>query len=104
MYPGDCQAGIYEIEWGMKIKDFLELFKADHPHYILYNGYSGKCLIEKEFDQHLSGEEIKSVGAFMIFNKKRDILEIIQSVSKFFVNEFLWCMRPCRVGNYLLVY
>ncbi len=124
---GDCKyPGIYEIEWGMKVKDLLELTKAENPHYILQNGYSGKCLHPLDFERPISGESvlpdgvevsvnnpdeykqkmsnvgIKSGGAFMIFNSDRNILEIIKNVQQFFVNESCGVCVPCRVGNFLL--
>ncbi len=124
---GDCKnAGIYEIEWGMKVRDFLKLVGADDSHYILINGYAGKCLYKHDFDREISGEGIlakdvkidtnnpleykqkmlgigvRSGGAVMIFNSQRDILKIIQNVCKFFVDESCGICVPCRVGNYLL--
>ncbi len=124
---GDCKnPGIYEIEWGMKVKDFLKLVGADDPHYILINGYSGHCLFKHDFDREISGEGIlsgdvkidiknpleykqrmtgigvRSGGAVMIFNSKRDIIKIVQNVCQFFVDESCGICVPCRVGNYLL--
>lgn len=124
---GDCEKpGIYEIEWGMKIRDFLHLIGAKDPYYILFNGYAGKCLSEDDFDRDISGEGIldvdvkidmnnkleykqkmtgigvKSGGAFMVFNKERDLLKIINNVCHFFVEESCGICVPCRTGNYLL--
>jgi len=124
---GDCKyPGIYEIEWGMKVNELLELVGAEDTHYILQNGYAGGCLGELDFERELSGEGstanntqadvnnpvsykqkmsnvgIMSGGAFMIFNSSRNILEIIKNVEQFFVNESCGVCVPCRVGNYLL--
>jgi len=124
---GDCKyPGIYEIEWGMKIKDLLELAGAENTNFILQNGYAGGCLHPLDFQRELSGEGklpesdqlntknpesyqkmtkdvgVQSGGAFMIFNKDRNILEIIKNVEQFFVNESCGVCVPCRVGNYLL--
>jgi len=100
---GDCEKpGIYEIEWGMKIKDFLQLIGAKNPHYILFNGYSGGSLSAQDFDKELSGEGIKSGGAFMVFNKDRNLLNITRNVCNFFVQESCGICVPCRTGNYLL--
>ncbi len=100
---GDCEKpGIYEIEWGMKIKDFLQLIGAKNPYYILFNGYSGNCLSPGDFDKNISGEGITSGGAFMVFSKERNILPIIHNVCRFFVAESCGICVPCRTGNYLL--
>lgn len=124
---GDCKKpGIYEIEWGMKIKDFLNLIEARDPNFILFNGYSGKCLSPNDFDREMSGENllseqvkfnpedpieyskkmsavgIRSGGSFMVFNKDRDLLPILKNINDFFVSESCGICVPCRTGNYLL--
>ncbi|WP_456376014.1 NAD(P)H-dependent oxidoreductase subunit E [Lutibacter sp.] len=124
---GDCKyPGIYEIEWGMKVKDFLNLIGANDPYYILFNGYAGKCLSKLDFDRELSGEGVlaanvkintknkleyqqrmtgigvRSGGAFMVFNSQRNIVQMIDNVTDFFVQESCGICVPCRVGNFLL--
>ncbi len=124
---GDCKKpGIYEIEWGMKIKNFLTLIEAQDPNYILFNGFSGECLSTHDFDREISGENllaehikfnindpmeyrykmsavgIRSGGSFMVFNKKRDLMSILKNVSDFFVAESCGICVPCRTGNFLL--
>ncbi len=123
---GDCKKpGIYEIEWGMKLKDFLNLIEAENPNFILYNGYSGECLSKIDFNREISGENlsskidydpkkpleyakimdtvgVRSGGSFMVFNKERDFLSILKNISDFFVSESCGICVPCRIGNYLL--
>jgi len=124
---GDCKKpGIYEIEWGIKLKDFLELIGAQDPNFILFNGYSGECLSSDDFHREISGENllaqqikfnptdpieyskkmsgvgIRSGGSFMTFSKDRDLLQILKNVNNFFVGESCGICVPCRTGNYLL--
>ncbi len=124
---GDCKKpGIYEIEWGMKVSDFLNLIEAEDPYLILFNGYSGECLSPLDFDREISGENllsesfvfnindpsaykqkmsaigVRSGGSFMVFNKKRDFLSIFKNISDFFVSESCGICVPCRTGNFLL--
>ena len=124
---GDCKKpGIYEIEWGMKLKDFIKLIEAENPYYILYNGFSGECLSEADLDREISGENLladhiqfefndpveyarkmrgvglRSGGSFMVFNKDRDLLQILKNISDFFVEESCGVCVPCRTGNFLL--
>ncbi len=124
---GDCKKpGIYEIEWGMKVRDFLNLTEAEDPYLILFNGYSGECLSPFDFDREISGENllsesfafnvndpseykqkmsavgVRSGGSFMIFNKERDFLDIFKNISNFFVAESCGICVPCRTGNFLL--
>jgi len=124
---GDCEKpGIYEIEWGMKLKDFLNLIGVKDPHFILYNGFAGECLSEADFDREISGENLlaehiqfqfadpieysrkmsgvglRSGGSFMVFNKKRNLIKILKNISDFFVAESCGICVPCRTGNFLL--
>ncbi|MDX5584676.1 MAG: NAD(P)H-dependent oxidoreductase subunit E [Aureibaculum sp.] len=124
---GDCtKPGVYEIEWGMKLKDFLDLIGAKDPHFVLFNGFAGECLSPVDFDREISGENLlaehiqfkfkdpieysrkmsgvglRSGGSFMVFNKDRDIMSILKNITKFFVAESCGICVPCRTGNFLL--
>lgn len=124
---GDCdKPGVYEIEWGMKLKDFLKLIKSKDPHFILYNGFAGECLSEADFEREISGENLlaehvqfkfsnpieysrkmfgvglRSGGSFMVFKKERNLIKILKNISDFFVAESCGICVPCRTGNFLL--
>jgi len=124
---GDCKKpGVYEIEWGMKLKTFLDIIEAKDPHYILFNGYAGEFLSSVDFDREISGENLlaehiqftfkdpieysrkmsgvglRSGGSFMVFNSERDLLSILKNITKFFVAESCGICVPCRTGNFLL--
>ncbi len=124
---GDCnKPGVYEIEWGMKLRDFLELIEAENPRMILFNGYAGEILSNIDFDREISGENLladhiqfnlddpivyarkmsavglRSGGSFMVFNDKRNLMEILKNINDFFVKESCGVCVPCRTGNFLL--
>ncbi len=100
---GDCDnKGIYEIEWGMKLKDLLNLIGAKDPKMVQFSGPSGDCLSEVDFDRNICGEDLSCGGSVMIFNNDRDILYILKNFSDFFVDESCGICVPCRTGNFLL--
>ena len=124
---GDCERpGIYEIEWGMKIKDLLELIGAKDTYFAIFNGYAGETLSEADFDREISGENLlaehvqfefkdpieyarkmsgiglRAGGSVMIFNKKRDLLNVLKNIADFMVDESCGVCVPCRTGNFLL--
>jgi len=124
---GDCKKpGIYEIEWGIKLQEFLHLIDAKNPNFVLFNGFSGECLSPNDFDREISGENLlaehiqfefndpieysqkmsavglRSGGSFMVFHKDRDLLEILKNINDFFVAESCGICVPCRTGNFLL--
>lgn len=124
---GDCERpGLYEIEWGMKLREFLELVGSENPYFILFNGYAGEILSRADFDRGICGENLladhvqfdfddsveyakkmagvglRAGGSVMIFNEQRDLLEVLKNVADFFVAESCGICVPCRTGNFLL--
>jgi [NiFe] hydrogenase diaphorase moiety large subunit len=100
---GDCRKpGIYEIEWGTKIGDVLELCGADDPYYIQVSGPSGQCVSMSEVDRVISKDDIRCGGSFMIFNSSREILDILINFSEFFKSESCGVCTPCRAGNFII--
>ena len=100
---GDCKKkGIYEIEWGMNMREFIKLTGAKNTKMIQFSGPSGELLSEQDFDRKISGEDLTCGGSVMIYNKKRDLLHILKNYSNFFVEESCGICVPCRTGNFLL--
>ncbi len=100
---GDCEKkGIYEIEWGMNMREFIKLTGAKDAKMIQFSGPSGELLSEKDFDRNISGEDLSCGGSVMIYNDTRDLLHILKNYSNFFVEESCGICVPCRTGNFLL--
>ncbi len=100
---GDCEKkGIYEIEWGMNMREFINLTGAKDIKMIQFSGPSGELLSEIDFDRNISGEDLQCGGSVMIFDNKRDLLHILKNYSNFFVEESCGICVPCRTGNFLL--
>ena len=100
---GHCKKpGIYEIEWGMTIKEMLDLCEAKDTNYIQFSGPSGTVLTEKDFKREISGEDLICGGSVMIFNSTVDVFDILTNFSNFFINESCGLCTPCRAGNYLI--
>ncbi|NOQ92595.1 MAG: NADP oxidoreductase [Flavobacteriaceae bacterium] len=100
---GDCEKkGIYEIEWGMNMREFIKLTGAKNTKMIQFSGPSGELLSEQDFDRNISGEDLICGGSVMIYNDKRDLLHILKNYSNFFVEESCGICVPCRTGNFLL--
>ncbi len=100
---GDCKKpGIYEIEWGMSIKEMLDLCEAKDVNYIQFSGPSGSVLTKKDFNRKISGEDLICGGSVMIFSSKRDVFNILTNFSNFFIAESCGLCTPCRAGNYLI--
>lgn len=100
---GDCsRPGVYEFEFGLRLRDFLEKVGAENAAAVLVGGPSGLFVGPTGFDRRLGFEDLATGGAMMVFGPNRDLLEVASDFMHFFVEESCgWC-TPCRVGNVLL--
>ncbi|REE82325.1 [NiFe] hydrogenase diaphorase moiety large subunit [Lutibacter oceani] len=99
-----AKPGIYEIEYGTSIRDLLgiEMSQATSPYFVQVSGPSGECINNTEFDRKICREDILCGGAFMVFNRNRDILQVLRNFMEFFKEESCGVCTPCRAGNYIL--
>ncbi|WP_417227231.1 NAD(P)H-dependent oxidoreductase subunit E [Amphritea sp.] len=98
---GDCdRPGIYEVEWGMSLKQLLERVGATDPWAVQVSGPSGECVaVKKGADRCFAYDDLSCNGSLMIFNRSRDLLAIIRQFMQFFVDESCGICTPCRAGN-----
>jgi len=100
---GDCaRPGIYEYDFGVTIAQILQDCGASNIFGVQVGGPSGVFIGEREFDRRLAFEDLASGGSFMIFDKTRDVLEIVRNFTHFFAHESCGFCTPCRVGTALL--
>lgn len=100
---GDCdKSGIYEIPFGMTIREILVLCGAQDTQAVQVSGPAGRCINATEFDHRICFEDIACGGSFMIFNQQRDLFEVVQNFAEFFVHESCGFCTPCRVGTSVL--
>ena len=101
---GDCKKpGVYELPWGTKISELLELVGAENTKAVQVGGASGICLSRSEFDRTLAYEDAATGGSIMIFNENRDMLKVLKNFMEFFVEESCGQCTPCRIGNVKLL-
>ena len=100
---GDClHPGIYEIEWGMTVRQILEMCGAEDPYFIQVSGPSGECISMADIDRRISLDDLACGGSFMIFNSRREIIDILINFADFFKHESCGVCTPCRAGNFLV--
>jgi len=101
---GDCKyPGVYEMPWGTTLNEIIKITGAEDTKAIQVGGASGICLPSSEFGRKLSYEDICTGGSIMIFNKSRNMLEILKNFMEFFVEESCGQCTPCRIGNVKLL-
>lgn len=97
---GDVESpGIYEVPFGTKVIDMLELAGAKDTKAVQIGGASGICISESDLHRNLSFEDIPTGGSIIVFNKSRDMLKILKNFMEFFTEESCGQCTPCRIGN-----
>lgn len=97
---GDCEKpGVYELPWGTKISELLELVGAKNTKAVQVGGASGNCIPKESFNRTLAYEDAATGGSIMIFNESRNMLHILKNFMEFFVEESCGQCTPCRIGN-----
>ena len=100
---GDCdRPGIYEYPFGTTVQTILHDCGASEVLGIQIGGPSGIFISNHEFERQLGFEDLATGGSFIIFNKHRNILDIVNNFTHFFAHESCGFCTPCRVGTSLL--
>jgi len=100
---GDCQEpGVYELPFGITIRELLSRVKAENPAAVQIGGPSGQMIGPKDFDRIVCYDDLATGGSIMIFNRQRNLLEVAANFMDFFVEESCGYCTPCRAGNVLL--
>ncbi len=101
---GDCSRhGIYEVPFGITLREVLEMCFADEPFAVQIGGPSGQMVGMEAFDRKICFDDLATGGALMILGAGRNVVEIAAEQLRFFVHESCGYCTPCRVGNVLLL-
>jgi len=100
---GDCMSpGVYEVPYGTKLRDVLEMAGGLEAAAVQVGGPSGQMVTPEEFDRRICFNDLATGGSIMVFSRRRDILHIVSKFLGFFSEESCGYCTPCRVGNALL--
>jgi [NiFe] hydrogenase diaphorase moiety large subunit len=92
--------GVYELELGMKLSDFVEEYGDGDTKAVQVGGASGFCVPRKKFEDTIIGfEGIPTGGSMMLFNNKRSMYNVLHNYLEFFCEESCGQCTPCRVGT-----
>jgi [NiFe] hydrogenase diaphorase moiety large subunit len=101
---GDCERpGLYEYPFGTRIGRILEDCGARNPQAVQVGGPSGVCLSALEFGRRIAFEDVPTAGAFMVFDRTRDMFDVAHNFAHFFAHESCGFCTPCRVGTELVL-
>jgi [NiFe] hydrogenase diaphorase moiety large subunit len=93
------RAGIYELELGMTVGQFVEEFGDGDTKAVQVGGASGFCVPRKRFEETIIGfEGVPTGGSMKLFNSSRSMYNVLHNYLDFFAEESCGQCTPCRVG------
>ena len=97
--------GIFELELGMSLQDFVYEFGDGDTKSVQVGGASGFLVPRKSFKDaaigfkgKLSGISLPTGGSMMLFNSSRSMYNVLDNYLEFFREESCGQCTPCRVG------
>lgn len=97
---GDCKfPGIYEVAWGLKVSDMLDMVGADVSNIqaIQVGGPSGTLIGPKDFGRCICYGDLPTGGSMIIIGKQRDLIkDIVLNFTEFFMEESCGSCSTCR--------
>lgn len=97
--------GIYELELGMSLQDFVYEFGDGDTKAVQVGGASGFLVPRKKFKDaaigfkgKLTGISLPTGGSMMLFNSSRSMFNVLDNYLEFFREESCGQCTPCRVG------
>jgi [NiFe] hydrogenase diaphorase moiety large subunit len=90
--------GLYEVAWGVTIDEVLALCGATDVGAVLVGGPSGRLVPPAGFGRRLAFDDLPTGGAFTVFDRSRDLVDIARRFTQFFADESCGFCTPCRVG------
>jgi [NiFe] hydrogenase diaphorase moiety large subunit len=102
---GDCaRPGVYEIEWGMSIKEMLDMVGATNVQAVQVAGPSGLCINPSQFDKKIAYEDLPTGGSMIVLGQHRDIIkDVVLNFMEFFVDESCGSCVPCRALSQIMM-
>jgi [NiFe] hydrogenase diaphorase moiety large subunit len=98
------KAGIYELELGMTVNEFVEEFGDGDTKAVQVGGASGFCVPRKRFTETIIGfEGVPTGGSMKLFNSTRSMYNVLHNYLDFFCEESCGQCTPCRVGTQQLL-
>jgi [NiFe] hydrogenase diaphorase moiety large subunit len=91
--------GIFELELGMTVQQFVNVFGDGDTKAVQVGGASGFCVPRKKFAETIIGfEGVPTGGSMKLFNSSRSMYNVLHNYLDFFAEESCGQCTPCRVG------
>jgi NADH-quinone oxidoreductase subunit F len=97
--------GLYEVPFGMPLRELLDLADARPPKAVLLGGAAGSFLRPDQLDLPLTFEDARAAGATLgsgvviVYDESADLADAVLRIAEFFRDESCGQCVPCRVGT-----
>ena len=97
--------GLYEVPFGMPLRELLDLAEARPPKAVLLGGAAGSFLRPDQLDLPLTFEDARAAGATLgsgvviVYDESADLADAVLRIAAFFRDESCGQCVPCRVGT-----
>jgi [NiFe] hydrogenase diaphorase moiety large subunit len=88
--------GVFEVEWGITVREVLEMSGAHNTRAVVVGGPSGRIIGENEFARTICYEDLPTGGAIIVIGEKRNLLDAVKNFLDFFIAESCGSCAPCR--------
>jgi len=100
-----ARPGLYEVPFGMPLRELLELAGARPPKAVLLGGAAGSFLRPDQLDLPLTFEDARAAGATLgsgvviVYDESADLVDAVLRIAEFFRDESCGQCVTCRVGT-----
>lgn len=103
-----ARPGVFEVPFGITLRHLVEDLAGGvvgELQAILMGGAAGAWAVEKDLDVRLTFEDLRAAGlplgsgAVMVFNRERDLRDVLRRLAKFFAHESCGKCYPCQLGT-----
>jgi NADH:ubiquinone oxidoreductase subunit F (NADH-binding) len=92
--------GVYELELGSRLSELvIDLAGAQEVKMVQVGGACGRVLPAEMIDTPLSYESVLGAGAVTVFDRSRDVIEMMYRNTEFLAEESCGRCAPCRDGS-----
>jgi NADP-reducing hydrogenase subunit HndC len=99
-----ARPGVYELVLGSPLRELVEeLASAENVKLVQIGGATGRIIPCDMLDTPLAFETMLGAGAVTVFNKSRDVIDIVHRTMEFLAEESCGKCTPCRQGTQVMV-
>jgi NADH:ubiquinone oxidoreductase subunit F (NADH-binding) len=99
-----AKPGVYELVLGSELRELvIDLAKAKDVQAVQVGGAAGRIIPKNRLNTPLSYETMLGSGAVTVFDRSRDMIDVVYQTLRFFAEESCGKCVPCREGTEVMM-